>query len=86
MMREYGLVFVFNGTIFESSKDIRSWRGYTSIFLLQALYDNKKEIDNYVELNRLGECKASNQPYCVEDKLNKLQDEICITLRRSYGA
>ena len=48
--------------------------GYTSIFLLQALYDNKKEIDNYVELNRLGECKVSNQPYCVEDKLNKLQD------------
>jgi predicted O-methyltransferase YrrM len=49
--------------------------GYTSIFLLQALYDNQQEIGNYAKLIKSGQCKVGNQPYCVDGKLNKIHEK-----------
>eukprot|EP00943_MAST-04B_sp_MAST-4B-sp1_P001148 g1148.t1 len=52
--------------------------GYTSIFLLQALYDNQQEIGNYVKLIKSGQCKVGNQPYCVDEKLNNIHGRTSI--------
>jgi len=39
--------------------------GYTSIFILQALADNEREIASYAALQELDLCQCGNVPWCV---------------------
>ena len=43
--------------------------GYTSIFILQALHDNASELANCRRLQRVGEAKCGEMPWCVPDFL-----------------
>ena len=48
---------------------------YTSIFILQALHDNALELANCRRLQRLGEAKCGEMPWCVGDFLHETETD-----------